>query len=381
MFLLKRTIDILTVMTKLHNYTFRPAVPDDAAQLLEIYAPYVRNTAVSFEYQVPSEQEFRTRISTILSSYPYVAAVNDSGTVDGYVYASPFKARKAYERSAELSIYLRENCRGRGLGTALYRYMEENLKKQGIINLYACIATSPRADDPYLTGASPLFHSRCGFKTIGKFSQCGYKFGLWYDMIWMEKFIGVHVNETALPAAAEEWDIYDVNRIPTGRTMKRGAPNRPGDYHIVVHVCIFDKEGNMLIQQRADGKRGWPGKWDFTLGGHVVAGETSRQGAERELREELGITEELQDAPFLTVTFSDGFDDYYLLERNVDPCSLVLQSDEVQNVRYAPKDEIKRMIAGGSFIDYHDGLVDLLYAMKACRGAHASSGTSAAQKA
>ncbi len=377
----RRTTAIITVMTEKDEYTFRQVSPGDAGQLLEIYAPYVLHTAVSFEYDVPSVEEFRSRISSTLSAYPYIAAVNSSGRIDGYVYASAFKARKAYERSVELSVYLREDCRGRGLGTSLYQLIEEKLKKQGILNLYACIATSPRAADSYLTNASPLFHTHCGFRTIGKFSKCGYKFGLWYDMIWMEKLIGIHVSETALPPSAEEWDIYDVNRFPTGRTMIRGTPNRPGDYHIVVHVCVFDSHGNMLIQQRAQGKKGWPGKWDFTLGGHVVAGETSRQGAGRELREELGIALALDGAPYLTVNFSDGFDDYYLIEKDIALSAVVLQKDEVQNVKYASKEEIKKMIADGTFIDYHDGLVDLLYAMKTCRGAHASSGTREAQKA
>lgn len=368
-------------MTEKNEYTFRPVTPEDAPQLVEIYAPYVEKTAVSFEYEVPSVGEFRSRVYSTLLKYPYIAAVHSSGRIDGYVYASAFKARKAYEYSVELSVYLRETCRGKGLGTVLYRLIEEQLKKRGILNLYACIATSPRAADKYLTDASPLFHTRCGFRTIGKFSHCGYKFGLWYDMIWMEKILGPHMNEAALPPSPEEWDIYDVNRFPTGRIMVRGTDSRTGDYHIVVHVCIFDHKGNMLIQQRAGNKRGWPGKWDLTLGGHVTAGETSRQGAERELREELGISYTLEDAPYLTINFSDGFDDYYLIEKEIPLDAVVLQKDEVQNVRYASRSEIKSMIAAGTFIDYHDGLIDLLYAMKQCRGAHVSSGTDEAQKA
>jgi len=162
--------------------------------------------------------------------------------------------------------------------------------------------------------------------------------------------------------------------------MLRGSMNSPGDYHIVVHVCIFGRDGRMLIQQRAHDKAGWPDKWDFTIGGHVVAGETSRQGAERELREELGIELVLTEAPYFTITFSDGFDDYYLIEKDVSPDAVTLQKEEVQKVKYASKEEIKKMISDGSFIDYHDGLVDLLYAMKVCRGAHASSGTEEAQK-
>jgi L-amino acid N-acyltransferase YncA/isopentenyldiphosphate isomerase len=367
-------------MSEQKKYSFRSVTAEDAPELLEIYAPYVLKTAVSFEYDVPSVEEFQSRIHTTLRNYPYIAAVNNSGRIDGYAYASAFKTRKAYEHSVELSIYLREDCRGNGLGSELYKYLEQKLKAQGILNLYACIATTPRAADAYLTNASPLFHTHCGFRTIGKFSQCGHKFGLWYDMIWMEKIIGVHSEETAVHSGEEDWDIYDVNRFPAGRTMLRGTPNRPGDYHIVIHICIFDHDGNMLIQQRAQEKHGWSGKWDFTIGGHVVAGETSRQGAERELREELGITLQLTGAPYFTINFSDGFDDYYLIEKDIALSGITLQKDEVQNVKYASKEEIKKMIADGTFIDYHDGLVDLVYAMKTCRGAHASSGTHEAQK-
>jgi L-amino acid N-acyltransferase YncA/8-oxo-dGTP pyrophosphatase MutT (NUDIX family) len=360
------------------EYAFRSAADEDAAALLEIYAPYVINTAVSFEYDVPSLEEFRSRIHTVLQRYPYIVAVNSSGRIDGYVYASPFHARRAYEHCAELSIYLRDSCRGRGLGTALYEQIEEKLRQQGILNIYACIAVTPRTNDSHLTNTSPLFHSKCGFRTVARFTGCGRKFCQWYDMIYMEKIIDTYQDGNKTAEESEKWDIYDVNRQPAGRTMLRGSMNIPGDYHIVVHVCIFDRNGCMLIQQRAHDKTGWPDKWDFTIGGHVVSGETSRQGAERELREELGISLALTEAPYFTITFSDGFDDYYLIEKDID--TITLQKEEVQKVKYASKEEIKKMISDGSFIDYHDGLVDLLYAMKACRGAHASSGTNEAQK-
>lgn len=367
------------------EYTFRSASEEDASDLLEIYAPYVTETAISFEYDIPSVQEFKMRIRSVLEHYPYIVAVESTGRIDGYVYASAFHPRKAYERCTELSIYLRKSCRGKGLGTALYALIEQQLASRGILNEYACIASTTRADDPYLTNASPCFHAHCGFRTIGRFSSCGYKFGQWYDMIWMEKMIGPHVPEqeqtSGCACTPELWDVYDVNRQFTGRTMVRGSMNRPGDYHLVIHVCIFNSSGDMLIQQRSHGKSGWPDKWDFSIGGHVIAGETSREGAERELSEELGLSIRLSDAPYFTVTFSDGFDDYYLIQQDIDCTRLKLQKEEVQDARYASKEEIKHMISDGSFIDYQDGLLDILYAMKACRGAHASSGTREAQRA
>jgi phosphinothricin acetyltransferase len=172
------------------NITIRPVSESDAAALLEIYRWYVVNTAVTFEYDVPSEAEFRERIRRTLEKYPYLAAEAD-GVLLGYAYAGAFKGRAAYDWAVELSIYLDKDRRGRGLGRRLYKALEEELAKMGILNLYACIA-SPVVEDEYLTRASERFHSRLGFVTAGRFHRCGYKFGRWYDMIWMEKFIGGH---------------------------------------------------------------------------------------------------------------------------------------------------------------------------------------------
>ncbi|WP_143522351.1 NUDIX domain-containing protein, partial [Pseudomonas sp. 2822-17] len=80
----------------------------------------------------------------------------------------------------------------------------------------------------------------------------------------------------------EIWDVYDRDRNLTGKTMKRGAPFEEGAHHLVVHVCIFNKEGQMLIQQRQPFKEGWPNMWDLTVGGSAVAGDTSQEAAERE---------------------------------------------------------------------------------------------------
>lgn len=163
----------------------------DAEALLRIYAPYVEKTAVTFEYEVPTVEEFRARIEKIRGKYPYLAAV-ENGTVVGYSYAKPFGERAAYERAAETVLYVSESQRGKGIGTLLYGRLEEILKRQNIVNLYASIAVTKREDDMYLTKASPAFHAVRGYREIGYFTKCGYKFGNWYDMIWMEKFIGSH---------------------------------------------------------------------------------------------------------------------------------------------------------------------------------------------
>ena len=168
----------------------RSAVPDDAKRLLEIYAYYVMNTAVSFEYDVPPEAEFRGRIEKTLRKYPYLVLEED-GVIQGYAYAGVFKDRAAYDHSCELSIYLDHNAKGRGYGRRLYEALEEHLKKQGILNLYACIAI-PDTEDEYLTRDSERFHRHLGFRTVGEFHKCGCKFGRLYSMIWMEKIIGEH---------------------------------------------------------------------------------------------------------------------------------------------------------------------------------------------
>ena len=170
--------------------TIRAAAPEDAAAILEIYRHYVENTAVSFEYETPSVEEFRARIVNTLRKYPYFAAERD-GELLGYAYAGAFHPRAAYGWCAELTVYLRPDERGRGLGRRLYEALESALAEMGVLNLYACIA-DPVAEDEYLTADSARFHERMGFSPVGRFTRCGYKFGRWYDMIWMEKLIGEH---------------------------------------------------------------------------------------------------------------------------------------------------------------------------------------------
>ena len=172
------------------NITIRSATEEDAGRLLEIYSYYVEKTAVSFEYVTPDVNEFRDRIRHILEKYPYLV-LEEEGVIRGYAYAGVFKARAAYDHCCEMTIYLDRAAKGNGYGRALYGAMEEALQKQGIRNLYACIA-DPLAEDEYLTKDSEHFHRHMGYTRVGEFHKCGYKFGRWYNMIWMEKMIGKH---------------------------------------------------------------------------------------------------------------------------------------------------------------------------------------------
>ena len=168
----------------------RAATREDAGCLLKIYSYYVENTAISFEYVAPSLDEFSKRISSTLEKYPYIV-LEDDGLIRGYAYAGAFHSRAAYAHCCEVTIYLDHDLKGNGYGKALYEALEKALKKMGIINLYACIA-DPEVEDEYLTKNSECFHQHMGYTKVGEFHKCGYKFGRWYNMIWMEKMIGEH---------------------------------------------------------------------------------------------------------------------------------------------------------------------------------------------
>ena len=178
----------------------RYATLADAPRILEIYAFYVEHTAISFEYTVPTLEEFRGRMERTLRRYPYLV-VEEAGRIEGYCYAGPFVGRAAYDWSAELTIYLDHGAKKRGYGRLLYEALEKELSRMGILNLYACIGQTD-TEDEYLTNNSPQFHAHMGFSLVGKFQKCGYKFGRWYDMIWMEKLIGVHGPDQAPVTAA-----------------------------------------------------------------------------------------------------------------------------------------------------------------------------------
>lgn len=168
----------------------RKAREEDATAMLAIYAPYVQNTAISFEYDVPTLEEFRQRIRRVTARYPWLVA-EDNGRVVGYAYASAFHERAAYQWAVETSIYIDQREKQKGIGRLLHDALETALKQQGILNLNACIAYT-ETEDEHLTLGSVHFHKRLGYQQVAHFHQCGKKFGRWYDMIWMEKLIGEH---------------------------------------------------------------------------------------------------------------------------------------------------------------------------------------------
>ncbi len=163
----------------------------------------------------------------------------------------------------------------------------------------------------------------------------------------------------------EAWDAYDIDRIPTGRSVIRGEQHSEGLYHMVVHVAIFNSEGKLLIQQRCTQKPTFPEKWDVTVGGSALCGETSRDAMQRELREELGLDIDFSDIrPRLTVNFEDGFDDYYIITNDVSLDSLHFQAEEVMDARWATLDEIFAMIDSGEFIPFMKSFIAFLFEMR-----------------
>ena len=160
----------------------------------------------------------------------------------------------------------------------------------------------------------------------------------------------------------EVWDIYDENRIKTGRTMIRGNEIKNGDYHLVVHVCIFNSKGELLIQKRTLNKKSYPGMWDVSVGGSAILGDSSQTAAERETLEEIGLKINLQDKrPRITLNFKGGFDDVYLIKMDVNIDELVLQEEEVSDVKWASLEEVLTLLKENKFVHYDENLIKFYF--------------------
>ena len=175
-------------------FLIRTARPEDAERLSEIYRYYVENTAVSYEYKAPDAVEFERRIRDTLKKYPYIVAESGGGIL-GYAYAGAFNTRSAASRSAEVSIYVDRDVRRNGLGRALYAELERLLAMQNVRCLVAKVAFCHREQDPFLTRDSIEFHRHCGYRTAGAVENCGYKFGHWYGLMFMQNDIGEYCDD------------------------------------------------------------------------------------------------------------------------------------------------------------------------------------------
>ena len=172
----------------------RQAMAQDIPQILNIYAPYVENTAISFEYTVPSLEAFTQRFLGITKDFPWLVWEED-GKILGYCYGSrPFE-RAVYQWNAEASIYLSPEAQGKGIGKALYAELETLLQQQGYKKVYAIITTANEA--------SVAFHRAVGYRETATFPNCGYKFGNWYGTIWMEKELNTWDTPPKTPVSAQ----------------------------------------------------------------------------------------------------------------------------------------------------------------------------------
>jgi len=171
------------------NMNIRLARPSDAATLLAIYAPYVENTAITFEYEVPTIEDFANRIEKTLEKYPYLVAEED-GLILGYAYASTYYARAAYDWAVELSVYASQDARGKGVGSKLYDELEDLLDQMGYVHFLACISQPNEA--------SLALHRKRGYQQVAHFPKIGYKFNRWHDIVWLQKSLEKDVRPIKL---------------------------------------------------------------------------------------------------------------------------------------------------------------------------------------
>ena len=168
-----------------NKLTIREVRVEDAERLVEIYSHYVLNTAVSFEYEVPSVEELTNRIQKISAKYPYLVCM-DQDKVIGYAYAGAYSVREAYSWTATTSIYIDKEYRRKGAGKMLYAVLEERLRERGIVNLLAGVAYAEEEDE-YLSHDSLHFHKKMGYIQVARMMTIGKKYDRWYDLLWLQK--------------------------------------------------------------------------------------------------------------------------------------------------------------------------------------------------
>lgn len=242
-------------MEDFDSFIIREVTAEDVAALLKIYAYYVENTAATFEYQPPTLEDFTGRIIRARKRYPYLL-IEHEDEIMGFAFAHAFRERPAYDYAAEVTIYLRHDCRHRGFGRILYTALEEELRRMGMLSLYACVAL-PSGKDEHLSFDSPRFHEALGYHRCGEFRNCGYKFGKWYTMVWMEKTIGVYPEHPApltaypdllkstdniVPESLSKYDGSEVRLVTKYGEMFRGeCDSFPAEYGM--HELGREEEG------------------------------------------------------------------------------------------------------------------------------------------
>ncbi|MGN6533325.1 MAG: GNAT family N-acetyltransferase [Ginsengibacter sp.] len=184
--------------------TIRSALASDASSILDIYAPYILNTAVSFETEVPSKENFSQRIITNQQAYPWLVYESDE-TIGGYAYASGHRERPAYQWSVESSVYVNHDFQQKGIATKLYKVLFEILKYQGCRNVYAGI-TLPNEKSVH-------FHKKMGFHKIADYTNIGYKLNRWNTVSWYQLQLNDYSDAPAPFLKMKDIATNDVERI------------------------------------------------------------------------------------------------------------------------------------------------------------------------
>ena len=193
------------------SFCLQVAGDGDVFPMLAIYAPYVRDTAITFEYEVPTAAEFGARLHHVLPEYPWLVC-RAPGQVLGYAYAHRHMERAAYQWNAELSVYLAKSAVGCGLGGGLYSRLMTLLKAQGVLSVFGCV-TSPNPP-------SDRLHKRMGFKLVGTYLQAGFKNGAWHDVTWYQKMLGDHLDDPKPPVPLSALEKDSILEVLTGRHLE-----------------------------------------------------------------------------------------------------------------------------------------------------------------
>ncbi|MCC6726256.1 MAG: N-acetyltransferase [Saprospiraceae bacterium] len=176
----------------------RIAETEDCQSILAIYQYYVLNTAITFEYDVPSVEEMLNRMRNIQTKYPYLIAEFD-GNIVAYAYASDFRHRAAYQWSPESTVYIHKDCTGKGIGKMIYKQLFDILKLQGFLNVFGCVALP--------NPASVALHLKMGFTDVGSFQNIGYKHGQWHSTQWFQLKLNEYQINPTLPKRISEVEI------------------------------------------------------------------------------------------------------------------------------------------------------------------------------
>ena len=186
------------------SYKIRTVHLSDAEAILKVYAPFITDTCISFEYVVPYVEEFAQRIASISAEYPYIVLEED-GEIVGYAYSHRYLERVAYSWDVEVTIYLAPKVQGKGLGVILYDALEKLMALQNIKNLYSCIT----GDNVH----SIEMHRSMGYELIGTFPKAGFKHDRWLDVVWMAKTIGEKENAPLPFVPFAEVNARDVEKV------------------------------------------------------------------------------------------------------------------------------------------------------------------------